>query len=175
MPAKYVPIAACLTVLLLSGCARPEAVRYTAKSAAPIATSLQTATPKLEQMLASHLAALDIGRSRRAAEASAERVYLSREQRIMRLEAESVMTERLRLFNELTQDGTALRQDPFALVPTAKAVVLPKNALPTQDLDRVISGLSAMAKPRKWRLDEYLTFAEAVQQERERIKASSGK
>jgi hypothetical protein len=167
---RHIRTAASISVLLLvAACTRPDAVRLTAQSAVPIASDLRAALPDLENRFEGQIRRLELDRTAKASLANSNLSILSREKKRMLLEPGTVSTDRKKDFNALTEDGAALLQDPFSFVGSTTVPTPTDSHVPTEDIDRMITGLSGMAKASSWKFDKMLKYFEAVQQERERI------
>lgn len=157
--------------LLATGCARPEAVRLTAKSAVPIAATFRGALPLLEKRLAVQHAALDRDRANQALIAGPQQAMLARARTEMAMGAKAEV--RIKTFGVLTADGDAVRADPLAATRVLKPAQIKPTAIPTKDVDRMIAGLTAMAKSRRWSFAEIAAFVDAVDQENARLAAEN--
>lgn len=157
--------------LLVTGCARPEAVRLTAKTAVPIVATFRGALPMLEKRLAMQQAALDRDRADQASIAGPQQAMLARARTEMALGEN--FAARTRHFDRLTADGDGVRADPLAATRSTKPAQIQPTAIPTKDVDRMIAGLSAMAEARRWSFAEIAAFGDAVRQENQRLAAEN--
>lgn len=166
---KFTTLIPMLSLLLLGACSRPDQVRLAASSAAPVVSDFRGALPALEKRMFLQLKALDIARASQASMAAANDAMLARAR--LQIEIGDNAEKRKANLKALTADGETVRADPLMLAQSATTPALPENRVSVVEVDRMISGLSAMARERHWSFDDTWRFVQAVESERQRIAA----
>lgn len=158
-----------LSLLSVSGCARPLAMREVALASQPIASSLQASGPTLQANLALQMRAFNErndGLARQVTAFGEDARRLEREWQFSGTAGEKARGEKLRIIR--VGDADVLR-DPLAAVTAGTPTTTPANKVDLAGLDTAITGFSKLGARKKLDWQELMAFGKSVGEELRKI------